>query len=354
MSDNNVVIDNGGGYIKIGLTSEEQPRGIIPNIFVNNNSVLSEKSQAIYPIDEGIITDWDGMELIWKEAFDHVLKRLSLSSSVLITEPIGNPIENSQMMAQILFEVFNISFLHISFPELLETFSQGKDTAFVCSSGDTVSTYSALMNGYLVKESMIKINIGGRDLTDYLIKILENPFIYQKELSMDIKNKICYVAIDSEKEKHNVQDSTVLLPDGLQLNIKDQKYKASEIFFNPTLLEKMNKMTLVDYFKESIDKVDYNLKRELYKNVIFSGGNTLMAGFKERFMIELRKILPAKVKNIVEYSDNSIIEGICSVWTGGSIYSTINSSEAFWISKQDYEENGACIVQKKKLGKDEN
>ncbi len=79
------------------------------------------------------------------------------------------------------------------------------------------------------------MNLAGRDVTDYLIKILREdntifPTNAEKNFAKDIKEEICYVALDFEKEKSNYQKMKYKMHDD---NFGDKKFKEPEILFHP-------------------------------------------------------------------------------------------------------------------------
>ena len=111
---------------------------------------------------------------------------------------------------------------------------------------------------------------------------------------------------------------------------------APEVLFHPELInwdaedEGLHKM-----IEASIKKCDYDIIQDLYSNIVLSGGNTLFEGIGDR----LEKELPAKV---IASKDR-----YNSVWIGGSILTSLSTFESQWITKEEYEENGAEIVLRK-------
>ena len=60
-----------------------------------------------YPIEHGVVKDWEAMEAIWRQIFDE-LKVDPKHHPVLLTEPPNNPLNNRHTIAQIFFEKFNV------------------------------------------------------------------------------------------------------------------------------------------------------------------------------------------------------------------------------------------------------
>jgi actin len=122
-----IVIDNGSGVIKSGFAGDDAPRSILPTVVgrLRPNTMISELNkndsyigaEALnkkdiltihYPIEHGIVTNWDDMEKIWHYIFDNELHVAPEERSVLLTDASFNPKANREKMAQVLFEHFNV------------------------------------------------------------------------------------------------------------------------------------------------------------------------------------------------------------------------------------------------------
>lgn len=93
----------------------------------------------------------------------------------------------------------------------------------------------------------------------------------------------------------------------------------------------------------SIMKTDVDIRRELYANIILSGGTTMYQGIAERLTKEVTALAPSSMKiKVIAPPERRF-----SVWIGGSILSGLSSFSNMWISKAEYEECGSAIVHRK-------
>ena len=104
---------------------------------------------------------------------------------------------------------------------------------------------------------------------------------------------------------------------------------------------------------ESIGRADIDIRRDLFQNVVLSGGNTLFKGFLERLQRQIPDISPQNVKvKVVSGSgggsgSSSGTERRFSSWVGGSILSSLGSFQQMWMSRQEFEEHGAIMIERK-------
>jgi centractin len=362
-----VVIDNGSGVIKAGFAGDDSPKCFFPSYVgrpkhvrimagaVEGDVFIGRKAQELrgllkikYPIEHGIVSDWDDMERIWKYIYEEELKTASEEHPVLLTEAPLNPRNNREAAAQMFFETFNVPALFASIQAVLSLYSSGRTTGIVLDSGDGVTHAVPVYEGFALPNAIRRVDIAGRDVTEYLQLLLRKSgykftTTAEKEVVRIIKEKTCYVATNPAKEEKDMngkfEDFT--LPDGNVVKLGTERFKAPEILFNPELIG-LEYAGIHQVVVDSINRVDLDLRKSLYANVVLSGGSTLYKEFGTRLLNEVRKLAVKDIK-IKIYAPP---ERKYSTWIGGSILAGLSSFKKMWVSAEDFQEDPDIIHKK--------
>jgi len=367
-----IVIDNGSGVVKAGFAGDEVPKcnfrnsvsrpkhskimagalegdTFIGQIAEDNRGLMAVK----YPMEHGIVTDWGDMERIWSHIYGKgQLSTFKEEHPVLLTEAPLNPFKNRERMAEIFFESFNVPALYVSVQAVLSLYSSGRTTGVVLDIGDGVAHSVPIYEGFALPHSITRSDIAGRDVSRYLQLLLRkegHKFVTSSEFEVvrQIKEKACYISSVVGKEDQagsEDQQREYQLPDGEKIMIGNSKFKAPEILFRPELIGS-EEMGVNDLLYASIRKSDLDLRKTLYQNIVLSGGSTLFKGFGDRLLHELRKPSPKDTKIRISAPQ----ERIYSTWIGGSILASLGNFKRIWVTKKEWESEGARALHRKTM-----
>ncbi|KRH95160.1 actin [Pseudoloma neurophilia] len=365
-----VVIDNGSGMCKAGFAGDDSPRSVFPSIFGvpkhqgvmigmgQKDSYVGDEAQQKrgilalkYPIEHGIVLNWDMMEKIWHHTFYNELRVAPEEQPLLMTEAPLNPKANREKMLQIAFETFNIPSFYVSIQAVLSLYASGRTTGLVLDSGDGVTHIVPIFDGYSLPHAIMRLDFAGRDITDYFKTLLLEdgyPLVSsaEREIARDCKEKTAYIAKDFQKEMENFKtqqkEIPFELPDGNIIKVGNQAFRAPEMLFQPSLAG-FELPGIHETIYSSIMKCDVDIRKNLYSNVVLSGGTTMFPGIAERLQKEISNLAPSSITvKVVAPPERKY-----SVWIGGSILASLSTFQTMWITKAQYDESGPSIVHRK-------
>ncbi|XP_074656788.1 actin-related protein 2 [Tubulanus polymorphus] len=382
-----IVCDNGTGFVKCGYAGSNFPAHIFPcmvgrplirstakigNIEVKDLMVGDEASQlrsmleVNYPMENGIVRNWDDMLHIWNYTFGS--SKLDIDpkhTKILLTEPPLNPMKNREKMVEAMFEEYQFDGVYIAIQAVLTLYAQGLLTGVVVDSGDGVTHICPVYEGFALPHLTRRLDIAGRDITKYLIKLLLlRGYAFNHTADFEtvrmMKEKLCYVGYDIEQEQKLALETTVLvehytLPDGRVITIGGERFEAPEALFQPHLIN-VEGVGVAELLFNTIQAADIDTRPEFYKHIVLSGGSTMYPGLPSRLEREIKqlyleRVLKGQVDKLSKFKIR--IEDPPRrkhmVFLGGAVLADImKNKDDFWMSRQEYEEKGLKVL--KKLG----
>ena len=248
MADQVIVLDNGTGHLKAGLAHRDQPSVVMPTViarpklrqtmgggasasssdggggargsgggggtmksgravFVGSEAVAKRGvCEFSFPLAHGIVCDWEGLELVWRHCFLNELRLNPEDHPVVLTEAPMNPKKNREKMVELLFDVFSVPACYVVTQAVMALYAMGRTTGLVVDSGDGVTHFVPIYEGFSFPHCVKRLDLAGRDLTDYLGVLMQRRgFSFtsssERDILGQIKEELCYCAMDVDEAR---------------------------------------------------------------------------------------------------------------------------------------------------------
>jgi actin len=257
-------------------------------------------------------------------------------------------------MLQLQFETFNVPCLYVALQGVLSLYSSGRTTGVALDIGDGVTQVIPIHEGYSVPHAVIRQNFGGSDLTYWLEHLYDHVHDFKtfwrspaRLLFNHMKERTTYVALDFDSEMRKAANTiecnlSYTLPDGNGIGLASARFRCPELLFQP-LLNRFEFDGIHKILFDSIMKCRTDMHKDLYANIVLSGGSTMFRGLAERMEKEIVKVAPWTMKvKVVAPPDRKY-----AVWIGGSILASVATFPQMVITQEEYNENGPTIGHRK-------
>ncbi|CAK9155524.1 unnamed protein product [Ilex paraguariensis] len=183
---------------------------------------------------------------------------------------------------------------------VLSLYASGRTTGIVLDSGDGVSHTVPIFDSYELPHAILHLDLAGRDLTDNLMKILtERSYMFTTTVEREISYE---------------------LPDGQVITIGAERFRCPNVLFQPSLIG-METAGIHETTYNSIMKCDVDIWKDLYGNIVLSGGSTMFHGIADCMSKEITGLAPSNMKiKVVAPPERKY-----SVWIGGSILAPLSA-----------------------------
>ncbi|CAG8472502.1 4464_t:CDS:2 [Cetraspora pellucida] len=350
------------------------------------------------PLVNGLVQDWDALEKIW----DHALNRLQVDPTehpLFVTEAAWNTREIREKLTEIAFEKYQVLAFYVAKNPVLSAFATGRPTAVVLDCGANTTSCVPVVDGYVLKKGIYKQPIAGEFMSEQIMQQFQKLDInvvphyliakktvveadqpanvvfrdrpnttesYHKYMQMrvihEFKESVCQVFESTYNELVIAARpmKSFEFPDGFNTSFGVQRFDVPEILFNPPKFiiqpdrpsfDTKSLLGVNQMIYNSVLACDIDLRPLLLNNIILTGGTTLLPGFADRVNYELSMMVPGAFfliqMKIKLHAPGNTIERKCSSWLGGSILASLGTFHQLWISRKEYDDHGAMIVEKK-------
>ncbi|EFC39540.1 hypothetical protein NAEGRDRAFT_72728 [Naegleria gruberi] len=362
-----LIVDNGSFKIKLGYSNSELPLDF-PTLLGKPKQIYNWQGygdkgdyvgedaankggiiQARYPMEYGIITDWDDMTRIWNYGFNK-FNGSREDELILMSENCGVPKSHREKMTQIMFEDFNFGGMYVALQGVLALYGSGNTTGVVLDGGESCTRAIPIYEGHALHNSVLELKFVSRDvIVDNMVELFKSRnyefrTTSEKRIVREIKELFGYVALNYEEELKLSEESILIdyeLPDGTIINIGKERFKSTEVLFSPNIFG-MEEAGVAEIVFNSIGKSDLDMRREFFSNIVLAGGTTMFRGFAERMHKELSELAPTMKIHVKDLPNRNYL-----TWKGGCIFASLSNFNNMCIKREEYEESGPTIVHRR-------
>lgn len=360
-----------GSSSKLGstLTSDAQ------EVLLGDAALAASQTHSIcYPIRHGQVENWDWMEALWTASFFEKLRVNPEDHYVLLTEPPVNAPENREATAEIMFETFGVPGIYIGVQAVLalaaswgssKATSDKPLTGIVVDSGDGVTHIIPVVEGYAIASTIKHVPVAGRDVTGFIQQLLRdrgNTGVGPEEsleVARRIKETECYVCPDLAKEFLKFEPKpfswkSSLTGRSVRFEVGPERFLGPEVFFSPEMVSADFSIPLPTLIDSVVQACPIDARRDLYKNIVMSGGSTLFKDFGKRLQRDIRALVDERL-SLTQESSKPAVNVVThekqryAVWHGGSLLASMDQFPAYCHSKADYEEHGPGICRQSRV-----
>ena len=341
-----IIFDLGSYDYRIGYSGNDRPSFIFPPIKFNEKEeyeyLTSQKGDCFF-------TDIKKFE----DFFDDFITDKDLTNSlnqgsILFTEPIIHNKDQRMDLTKFLFEKYEIGGLFFLNNSVLSSFSYGKSSCVVFDSGHSQSNVVPVHDGMIIKNAINFFNLNGKNIEEIIINDLIKKQCNEWD-DFDILQKIQILSEIKDMlftPDENKENKRYVLPDKKIIEINDEFVNNMKLVIKNKLIGN-DEHNLKSIIFKSISSVLLDIKKELINNIFICGGNSLIFNnyFNDLKDSMARQLVAGTVVKLTTHP--SKIERSLASFLGASIISSLNIYKETIVKKEEYEEHGAIVIEKK-------
>jgi len=229
---------------------------------------------------------------------------------------------------------------------VLSVYGCGRPTALVLDLGETMDVVPVYEGGafsHAIDNAIKRVDVTATDITVNLEELLSNRGYYfntpaEREIVEEIKEKVCYISQNTSKEP--TVDAEYKLPDGTVVVIGNERFRAPESLFVPALVGKEGHGLHAQVYN-AIMESEIDMRMELARNIILTGGTSMLNGLGARVKKELELLAPSAKWEIDVVAP---VERKYAAWIGGSVLGASDNFEKLCVTRELWDELGRSVV----------
>ena len=275
---------------------------------------------------------------------------------VIIVEPPTNPRADREKTLEIMFEKYAVQGCYLTNSGAASMVSFGRNDGCVVDVGHGVTFITPVYNGFALKNATTRLEFGGKDLTNYLLELLNTErgccftaadlnLIEEIKMFHSMFFSKCHKVLTTPHRNNctastdvGLRSEVLLLPDGKEIVLGDIAHRCPDAIFDPPLAG-VESRGIAELLYSSILQCDESIRWNMYDRILVVGRSSRFPGFCDRIGHEMKALAPACKPRIIRSMESDV-----SSWIGGSILSCFSSFSDIVVTKQEYEETGPSIV----------
>ncbi|CAK4072371.1 unnamed protein product [Aphanomyces euteiches] len=350
---NAIVCDVGCLRSRMGFAGEDDARYI-------GSPASSDADMNGIKTADGAIASWTRLEEMLDAGYDRLGVASSSHHPILWSEsslqsiPVDDEPTKSdrEAIAEIFFEKYNVPAYFVSKSAVLTCFANGRSTGLVMELGHGSTAAVPVHEGYVLASHAVRqTTMGGHSLDAFLHqRVVDKLQTTNVSVSWptirDMKETVCRASetLFDEKANSQIPQMPYELPDGTQVSLGVERFSVAEHYFHYDAKASETSVFLPSMVLDAASRGDADSKKEFLHNIVLTGGSSCFENLQTRLERELTTLAPsAKIKVVAAPPS----ERKLGAFLGGSILASLGSFHEMWISKTEYNEYGASLVQKK-------
>ncbi|KNA18325.1 hypothetical protein SOVF_071720 [Spinacia oleracea] len=321
-----IIVDGGSGYCKFGWSKYPRPSGRSATFleFGNIEAPMYSRLRHFYA------TIYSRMQV------------KSTTQPIVVSIPICHydDTESAKASRRQLKGAIYSALFDMNVPSVcainqatLALYAARRTSGIVVNIGFHQTSVVPILHGKIMRKVGVEVvGMGALKLTGFLREQMQKQNIYFESLYTvrELKENLCYVALDYEAELSKDTLQSYELPREGLFTLSKERFQTGEILFQPRLagVRAMGLHQAVALCMDHCHAAELMSDDSWFKTVVLCGGTACLPGLAERLEKELHELLPM-------YSSNGIRVipppyGVDSAWHGARLIGSLSNFPGAW------------------------